>query len=244
MYMGGWSVLREMPARKGPETIVLSLGGSVFRTGAGDAEYLRALATLLRKLAEGARLVITTGGGRTAREYIDLGRELGLTDVELDEVGIDVTRLHARLLAATLGPPVPPVPAASIAEAVRESHRGTTVVLGGTEPGHTTDGVAALLATRLRASRLVNATNVGGLYDRDPHKDAKALRIDRIGWEEFRTRLTELGRGKPGQEFVFDQLGAELLERARIPIFIVDGRNLGELESALLGRAFIGTRVE
>ncbi|MCI4346922.1 MAG: UMP kinase [Thermoplasmata archaeon] len=233
-----------MPPAKLPETVVLSLGGSVFRTGAGDAEYLRKLATLLRALAAKTRLVITTGGGRTAREYIELGRELGLTDVELDEIGIDVTRVHARLLAALLGPPVPPVPAVSLAEAVRESHRGTTVVLGGTEPGHTTDGVAALLATRLRAVRLVNATSVSGLFDRDPRKDPKAIRIDRIGWEEFRARLVRVGRGTPGQEFVFDQLGAELLARARIPIYIVDGRDLGELESALLGRAFQGTRVE
>jgi uridylate kinase len=224
--------------------VALSIGGSVLTLGEDDAAYFERLASLLRRLGRAFPLVVTTGGGRTAREYIRLGRALGLTEVELDEIGIDVTRLHARILAARIGPPTPAHPPTTIAEAVREVHRASPVVLGGTEPGHTTDAVAALLAVRLRAVRLVNATRVDGLYDRDPRKDPTARRLDRIGFEEFRRIVQASSSGEAGQEFVFDRLGAEALSRARIPVAIVNGRELGNLEAALTGQPFQGTLVD
>ena len=234
-----------MPRRGAPRRapVVISLGGSVFATGEGDAGFLDKLATTLGRIATEIPLVITVGGGRTAREYIRIGRALGLTEIELDEIGIDVTRLHARLLAARLGPPAPAHPPTTIAAAVNEAHRGPIVVLGGTEPGHTTDAVAALLAVRLRAARVVNATNVDGLYDRDPRVDPKAKRIDRIGWDKFRSLVMAHTDGRAGQEFLFDRLGAEALGRTGIPLRIVDGRDLDNLEAAVRGRTFRGTAV-
>ncbi|MCI4368496.1 MAG: UMP kinase, partial [Thermoplasmata archaeon] len=71
--------------------MVLSVGGSVFATGEGDAAFIDKLSILLRRLSREIPLVVTVGGGPTAREYIHLGRALGLTEVELDEIGIDVT---------------------------------------------------------------------------------------------------------------------------------------------------------
>jgi uridylate kinase len=212
--------------------------------GSGDAAYFDKLASLLRGLSREFPLLVTTGGGRVAREYIRLGRALGLTEVELDEIGIDVTRLHARILAARVGSPAPPHPPTTIAQAVHEAHRVSPVIMGGTEPGHTTDGVAALLATRLRASRLVNATRVDGLYDRDPRRDARARLIPRMSWAQFRTFVYRNVRGgEAGPEFVFDRLGTDLLSRAQIPLRIVQGRDLDNLEAAIRGRAFHGTRV-
>jgi uridylate kinase len=224
--------------------VVVSVGGSVLAMGSGDAAYFDKLASLLRSLARELPLVVTTGGGRVAREYIRLGRALGLTEVELDEIGIDVTRLHARILAARIGPPAPPHPPTTIAQAVHEAHRVSPVILGGTEPGHTTDGVAALLATRLRAARLVNATRVEGLYDRDPRKDAHARLLTRMSWPQFRSIVYRNVRGgEAGPEFVFDRLGTDLLSRAQIPLRIVQGRDLDNLEAAIRGRPFHGTRV-
>jgi uridylate kinase len=224
--------------------VVLSVGGSVIRTGAGDAAYLRQLAELLRRVGSELPLAVTTGGGRTAREYIDLGRELGLTEVELDELGIDVTRLHARLLAGLVGGRTASHPPVTVAAAVRELHHASPVVLGGTEPGHTTDGVAALVAVRIRAARLVNATSVDGLYDRDPRRFPGARRIDRMGWEEFRSMVrAAVGEGSAGQQFLFDALGAESLARAKIPLLVVDGRDLTNLEDALRGTACHGSRI-
>jgi uridylate kinase len=223
--------------------VVVSIGGSVLLTGEDDSGYLGRLAELLRRVGHDLPTVVTVGGGRTAREYIQLGRSVGLTEVELDELGIDVTRLHARLLAARVGPPTPARPPLTVAEAVHELRHGSPVVLGGTEPGHTTDGVAALLAVRLRAARLVNATDVRGVFDRDPRIDPSAVRRDRLSWSEFRGLVHAATTSEAGQNFLFDRLGADALARASIPLRIVHGRDLGNLEAAIRGATFDGTEV-
>ena len=228
------------PAR---EPVVVSVGGSVLFTGNGDREYFEQLADLLRRAGQGRPIVVTTGGGRTAREYIQLGRALGLTEFELDEVGIEVTRLHARLLAARIGPPTPGHPPTTVPGVVEQLRVGSPVVLGGTEPGHTTDGVAALVAVRLRAARVVNATDVDGVYERDPRRYPDARRIERLSWEEFRGMVDAGTSGEAGQNFLFDRLGAEALARAHIPLLIVPGRDLPNLEAALEGRPFRGSEV-
>lgn len=225
-------------------TVVVSVGGSILPVGPDASPVWSSLAERLRAVSASVPLVVTTGGGRPAREYIELGRQLGLTEVELDEVGIDVTRIHARLLAAALGPPTPAHPATSVSEAVRDSHRSPLVVLGGTEPGHTTDGVAALLATRLRAARVVNATRVDGIYDSDPRQNPGAKRYDRLGWPEFVRMVDAATDRSAGQEYVFDRLGADLLARAGIPLRVVPGHDLDNLEAAIRGGAFHGTTVD
>ena len=231
-------------ARSSPAPVVVSIGGSVLITGDGDREYLAGLSELLKRVGRSVPLVVTVGGGRTARDYIAIGRDLGLTEVELDEIGIEVTRLHARLLAARIGPPTPAQPPTTVREAVDLMHRASPVVLGGTEPGHPTDGVAALIAVRLRAARLVNATNVTGVYDRDPRKFPGARRIARLSWPEFRALVASETDGTAGQSFLFDRLGADSLSRSGIPLSVVHGRDLANLEAAILGKPFDGSRVE
>ena len=235
-----------MPPRRGRARapVVVSIGGSILLRDEHDVDYLGKLAELLRSAGRSGPVAVTTGGGRTARQYIRLGRELGLTEVELDELGIEVTRLHARLLAGRIGPPCPARPPVTVAEAVHELHRASPVILGGTEPGHTTDGVAALLAVRLRAARLVNATDVDGVYDRDPRRYPEARRIARMRWPEFRTLVAAGTSAEAGQNFLFDRLGAEMLARAGIPLAIVSGRDLPNLRAAIEGRPFDGSRIE
>jgi len=231
----------DAPPERAP--VVVSIGGSVLLTGEGDVEYLGNLASLLRRLGRERPLVVTVGGGRTARDYIQVGRALGLTEVELDEVGIEVTRLHARLLAARLGPPTPAQPPTTVAAVVEQLPHGSPIILGGTEPGHTTDGVAALLAVRLRAARVVNATNVDGIYDRDPRADPNARRIEHLTWPEFRAMVHAGASGEAGQNFLFDRLGVDALARAKIPLWVVPGRDLSNLEAAIVGRPCRGSRV-
>jgi len=232
---------RAFPPDRAP--VVVSIGGSVLLTGTGDREYFEQLADLLRRLGADRPLVVTTGGGRTAREYIQLGRSLGLTEFELDEVGIEVTRLHARLLAARIGGPTPAHPPTTVPAVVEQLRAGSPVVLGGTEPGHTTDGVAALVAVRIRAARVVNATDVDGIYDQNPRTHPNARRLERLTWPEFRAMVHAGTSGEAGQNFLFDRLGADALARAHIPLLIVPGRDLANLESAITGGTCRGSRV-
>src|SRR2546426_11560859 len=84
------------------EKVVVSLGGSVLVPGDDDARYLRDLAALFREVSERVKLFIVTGGGRIAGYYIETGRERGIGERTLDEMGVGVTCLNARLLAAAL----------------------------------------------------------------------------------------------------------------------------------------------
>lgn len=223
--------------------VVVSVGGSLLRSDEGEARFWSDLADLLASIGRSTPLVVTTGGGRTAREYIRLGAALGLTNVEQDELGIDVTRLHARLLAGRIGLPTASHPPTTVREAVEALRHSSPVVLGGTEPGHTTDAVAALIAVRLRAARVVNATDVDGLYEADPRSHPGARRLERVAWPDLLGLLARTTSGAPGESFPFDRLGAEALARASIPLSVVSGRDLPNLRKAIEGHPFEGTVV-
>jgi uridylate kinase len=90
---------------------------------------------------------------------------------------------------------------------------------------------------------VVNATDVDGVYDRDPRTNPDARRIDQMTWPEFRALVQTGSSGEAGQNFLFDRLGADALARARIPLWVVPGRDLANLEDALVGRPCRGTRV-
>lgn len=224
------------------EKVVVSLGGSVLVPGEDDARFLRELAGLLRTVSRHVRLFAVTGGGRVARYYIETGRELGIPENRLDELGIGITRMNGRLLGAALRGRANREPATSYAEAARLSARHPVVIMAGTRPGHTTDRVSASLARFVHAARIVNATSVDGVYTADPRKDSGAKRLDRISFEEL-VRLAGEGHRAAGPNVVFDPIAARVLARDRIPLSVVRGRDLDALEAAVLGRKFRGTLV-
>lgn len=207
-----------------------------------DARHLEALVALLRSLSRKVKLFAVTGGGRVARYYIETGRALGIPERRLDELGIGVTRMNARLLAAALKGLANREPATSYAEAARLARRHAIVVMAGTRPGHTTDRVSASLARFVGAVRIVNATSVDGVYTADPRKDPQARLLDRVSFEEL-TRLAGEGHRAAGPNMVFDPVAARVLARDRIPLSVVRGRDLASLEAAILGHGFRGTLV-
>jgi uridylate kinase len=154
-----------------------------------------------------------------------------------------VTRLNARLLCSVLGDLSNPSPAGNIDEIIEVAKHHTIVVMGGTSPGHTTDAVAALIAEKVGALRVVNATSVDGIYSSDPKKDSSATRFDRLSFDEL-AGLTKDYSGFAGPNIVFDPLGVEILQRAKIPLLVVDGRDLEALENSIKGKTFHGTVVE
>lgn len=224
------------------EKVVVSLGGSVLVPGEDDARFLRDLAALLRSLSSRVHLFGVTGGGRVARYYIETGRELGVPERRLDDLGIGITRMNARLLGAALRGRANAEPARTYAEAARLARRHPIVLMAGTRPGHTTDRVSASLARFVGAARIVNATSVDGVYTADPRKDPGARLIDRMSFEEL-VRLSGEGHRAAGPSVVFDPVAARVLARDRIPLSVVRGRDLVSLEAAILGRPFRGTLV-
>jgi len=226
------------------ETVVLSLGGSVLLKDDGpDTSYMRALSKLLIALSVKHKLYVVTGGGNIARQYIKAGRILGADESYLDEMGIEVTRLNARLMIIALRDWAYHSPPKNYEEAVHAGKNHSVVVMGGVSPGITTDAVSALVAERVKAKRLVNATSVDGAYTADPKKDPDAARIPRMSHRE----LVELVGTAPhgaGPNHVFDPVGARVLERSKISLAIVDGRDLTNLRNAIEGKRFNGTTVD
>ncbi len=224
------------------DIVVISIGGSVLIPDDNDFEYLSGLAQLLIGLSSKIKLYVVVGGGRISRYYIKLGREFGTDERVLDEMGVDVTRLNARLLISALSGKSNDFPATSVAEAVVLGNDRPIMVMGGTTPGHTTDGVAASLAEFAKADRVVNATAVDGVYTKDPNKYDDAEKIAKMSFEEL-LECCKTSEWKAGPSNVFDAMGAEIIAKNRIPLLVVKGRDLEALESAIKGEPFSGTTV-
>lgn len=88
----------------------------------------------------------------------------------------------------------------------------------------------------------MNATNVDGIYDKDPnkHKDAKQLKeipIDDL-IKQYGTTW-----GTAGKNIFMDNPALEIIKRAKIPTYVVNGKRLDQLEKALTGQPFDGTTI-
>lgn len=222
--------------------MVVSLGGSVLVPGEGDPKYIKSLAQALIQLSRTYQIFLVTGGGRLARYYIETGRSLGMDERSLDELGIAITRLNARLLIQALGGRAAPSVPEDYTEAERAASEYDIVVMGGQRVSITTDGVAAELADAIGASRLVNATVVDGVYTSDPKTNPGASRIEKITYDEL-IRIAGEPTGLAGPSMVFDPYAARLVKESRIPLYVVQGRDISALKAAIGGREFSGTIV-
>ena len=217
--------------------VVLKLTGSLFDRG---AEEVKAVAqAIIDALKEVEIPAVVTGGGEAARRYIDFARNLGADQSTLDELGTDAARINAKLLIVALSRSSYPYPPHTLEEAVKASSTGKVVVAGGFQPGQSTNAVAALLAERLSATLLVNATDVEGVYNRDPkrHSDAKLLREVTVA--ELR-RILE-GEIYAGTYELMDPLALKIIERSKIPTRIIRC-SVEAIGDALRGRD-IGTLI-
>ncbi|MEM1619815.1 MAG: UMP kinase [Fervidicoccaceae archaeon] len=192
--------------------------------------------TLRRLWDEGYRPIVVVGGGKIARTYIEAGRALGLSEAALDVLGIEVTRLNARLLASTIGRVALQRPPSSIEQLIEqlEDPLERIIVMGGLQPGQSTGAVAAIAAETAGAKVLVNASRAGGVYDKDPekHRDARLLRT--IKASEL-SRLLNDRRTLAGTYELIDALALDILRRARITMYVVDGSDPENIAKVLRG---------
>ena len=79
------------------DRIVIKLSGSIFGQNTSES-VIKEYADMLCSIDNEIQLVVISGGGKIARHYIDLARALGSDEASLDIMGIDISRLNARLL--------------------------------------------------------------------------------------------------------------------------------------------------
>lgn len=222
------------------EKVVVSIGGSILVPGENDAEFIGKLAKMLKEVSKEVQLAIVCGGGKTARYYAGIAKDLGGDTYDQDILGIAATRMNAQLLMLALGD-MPDAVITNAEDLAKASEPGKIVVMGGTVPGHTTDAVSSMVAAAMRADRIINGTSVDAVYTADPRKDPDAKKITNMTIDDLAGIVyKEHGASKSS---VFDPLGVKLAKENNIDILIIDGRNLDELKNAILGKPIKGTFV-
>ena len=210
-----------------------------------DHESVMDLAKEIQSVAKkGIQIVIVVGGGNIWR-WRDT-TESGIERTASDAIGMLATIMNSVALQSALeflsldtrvcsAINVPQLAEPFIRRrALRHLEKGRIVICaGGTgNPYFTTDSAAALTASELQCDILLKATNVEGVYDKDPdeHKDAKlysSLKYSEAISQNLR---------------IMDQAAFSLCMEQKLPIRVFNSGGKGNLLSAAQGKN-IGTLV-
>lgn len=219
---------------------VLKLGGFAFDPELTTGKIER-YADIIRRFSRKNQLVVVTGGGVTARKYIAAARKLGASETFCDQIGIYVSRLNAQLFARALGDAAFPEIPDRLETLPTSAMSGLVVVLGGLQPGQSTNAVAALAAEAINADLLISATDVEGVYTADPHKYPRAKKLDRVTPEDLMRILSSEGVWA-GEYALMDPIAIRIIRRSKIPVTVIDGRDPLNLEKVLRSKN-VGTRI-
>ena len=220
--------------------IVIAIGGSILLKEYNCKKF-QEYSSILKDLSKEHELFVVVGGGKPAREYIGVVRDLGAGEAQCDDIGIEVTRINAKLLLSALGDIAYQRLPHNFQEALEFSASGKIVVMGGTEPAHSTDAVSAILAEYINADQLINLTSVDGMYTKDPNKFDDAELVSEI----TATDLLEFLSGKDvkaGTYEFFDTTAAQMIKRSKLQTVITNGYEPENLIKAINGEN-VGTKV-
>lgn len=228
--------------------IMLKLSGELFaREGEFGLHHqnLHQVAKSLKEVTDaGIQVAVVVGGGNIWR-YRDT-KDSGIERTASDAIGMLATIMNSVGLQSALEElgqysrvcsaiDVPQLAEPYIRRrAVRHLEKNRVVICsGGTgNPYFTTDSAAALRALELQCDVLLKATNVDGVYDKDPnqHKDAK--KYDELTYQEAIEKHLN----------VMDQAAFSLCQDQKLPIRVFKFANDGSILKAAKGDK-IGTLV-
>ncbi len=215
---------------------VLKLGGSLLYDDKGEVviDLVKKYAEVVSQIVKaGHELVIVVGGGKPARKFITAARELGASEAQCDWLGIKLARNNAELFCAALGNLAYPKIVETLDELEVAIGFGKVVLMGGLIPGQSTNAVAAVASEIIGAEVLFNATNVDGIYDKDP-KEPGAKKLDRVNIEKLKTILSG-GGTRAGEYRLFDPVAIRVVERSKIRTVIFNGKDPENLHRLMMG---------
>ena len=218
--------------------IVIKFSGKVF--GVENIKILKDYARFLVKLSKTHQPIVVAGGGKIARHFISHARSSGADESTLDELGIEISRLNAKLLIYALKDKAYPHPPTSLKEAKNAVDSGLIVVAGGLHPGQSTNGTAALIAEKVKAVQFLNATDVKGIYDSDPNKSKKAKLFKTIDLKKLRGMLVKEDSVAGGYDLM-DIVALKIIERSKIKTRVIQS-DIKTLEKAVKGLN-VGTEI-
>lgn len=176
--------------------ILIKISGEALAGPEGHGLHYETLVNISKSLKKvydlGVEIGIVVGGGNFWR-----GRQHeGMDRTTADHIGMLATNMNALALADAIqeqGVPTRVMSAIemrSIAEpyirgrAIRHFEKNRVIVFGGGtgSPFFSTDSAAALRAAEIDADVIMKATNVDGVYDKDPKKFPDAVKYDELSY--------------------------------------------------------------
>lgn len=222
--------------------VVISLGGSMVNgTGNPDIAFLKKFKSLLKGKE---KIGIVVGGGKIARDYVKAASNFSKNQFWGDSLAVQATRLNAALVTRAFSQEACPVVFQDFESAAIASKEYRIVVMGGTIPGITTDTDAVLLAEAMGANRLINVSNVDGIYDSDPRKNKKAMMFRKMSFTQLMGLANASDKRTPGTNFVFDVIACKLAARTKLELHFVGGKNIQDLPKAMKGATHRGTTIK
>jgi uridylate kinase len=152
---------------------------------------------------------------------------LALMDA-LESINV-VTRLQSAIEMRTVAEPY------IRRRAIRHMEKRRVVIFGGGtgNPYFSTDTAAALRAMEIGADVLIKATKVDGVYDSDPHQNAKAVKFDHLSYIDTLNKRLE----------VMDVTAISLCMENKLPILVLNLYDPSALLKSISGEP-IGTLVD
>jgi uridylate kinase len=219
--------------------IVIKLSGSIFSQDTNH-DSIKNYAQMLIDISNNVQPIVIAGGGKIARHYIDLARSLGSDEANLDIIGIEVSRLNAKLLIAALGDQAYSQVPKNLEEVAIAVASGKIVIAGGLHPGQSTNATSALIAETSKASGFVNSTDVDGIYDSDPNVNPNARLFKEITVNEC-MEILRAERTVAGTYDLMDIIALKVIERSKIPTRVIRS-DVGNIRDAIDGKD-IGTKI-
>ena len=229
--------------KKNLKTVVISLGGSIIVPGKIQVEFLKKFKEfILRFLKKEYLFIIVAGGGSTCRRYQSAASAITkVTDEDKDWLGIHATRLNAHLLRTIFKKDAYPVVLDNPQKPI-DGKNYRLFIASGWRPGWSTDYDAILLAQRFKADKIINASNITYVHEKDIALHPTAKLIKEISWRDYRKLIS--AEWKPGLSAPFDPIAAKTAEDLKMTVIITKGTNLKNLENILKGKKFKGTIIE
>jgi uridylate kinase len=222
------------------ERVAIKLSGSIFSEQRNE-DTIKRYAEMLTDISIDVQPIVIAGGGKIARHYINLARYLGSDEASLDIMGIEVSRLNAKLLIIALGEQAYSQVPKNLEEVTIAAESGKIVIVGGLHPGQSTNATSALIAEKVRASRFLNATDVDGIYDLDPNISRNAKLLNEITVSEC-MEILKNGSSMAGTYDLMDIVALKVIERSKIPTRVLRS-DITNIKNAIIGTHHIGTEI-
>jgi len=221
--------------------IVIKFGGSLLFSEDYEInrKKIEEFCNILKISKISENTVIVCGGGIIARKYIETVRTYSGNEALCDMIGIDLSRINARLLIACLAEFAFPNIPSSIEELSTALLFKKIVVMGGLQPGQSTTSVSLEVAEFIKAQKLVILTNVKGIYDKDPRLNRNAKVFKQISYNKLQDLILNSSgdnQAKAGEYRIFDSVSLQILKRSNIEVVVTSGKELNEFRKYLSGK--------